>query len=98
MSDVRDFAEKTSAQLKELDHELTRWLFTEQGSHLEYEPRLGEMRTRLAAAQERVNELANADQERQAKIREELAEDIQFLENELRLARAELEEGRDREQ
>jgi multidrug resistance efflux pump len=98
MSDMEDFAEQTSARLKELDEQFTRWLFKGQGSHIEYEPRVGEMRTRLAAAQERVNEIASADQERQAEIRQELADDITFLENELRLAWAELEERTDREQ
>jgi hypothetical protein len=92
MSDVADFAEETSARLDELDGELVRWMYKGQGSHLEYEPRLGEMRTRLAAAQERVKELTNADPKRQAEVREELAEDIRYLEEELRLAWTELDE------
>jgi hypothetical protein len=98
MSDVEDFAEKTRAQLKELDKEFTRWLFEGQGPHVEYEPRVGEMRTRLAAAEERLSELKNADQQRQAQIRQELGDDMRFLENELRLARTELEERTNREQ
>jgi hypothetical protein len=97
MSDFESFAEETRARLKELDKELTRWLFEGQGPHLEYEPRAGEMRTRLEAAQERVSELAEADPQQQAQIRQQLADDIRFLEEELRLAWTELEERPDRE-
>ena len=98
MRSNKDTLKRISARLDAIDAALTRRYFRGEGPDLEYEEWMGDTRTGLAAARQKVRELEDADEQRYLEIMRDLTEDVIALGNALSLLEAGAERGGGREE